>query len=182
MEAKIAYHCAPALAGIKPANIVNVPKSVSVDIHSEIEKLNGKMNVKDIFFEIIFECEKRIILMVYRRELLEKTLSEKAIKCFLCSFGYPHQVTVEGYIAFLRERLKNREFPHEIGAFLGYPIHDIQGFLYQKDEGCLLCGEWKVYKNPEKAKLLFKRFEACRSALVRRVMRGETLQQIFCAA
>ena len=50
MEAKIAYHCAPALAGIKPANIVNVPKSVSVDIHSEIEKLNGKMNVKDIFF------------------------------------------------------------------------------------------------------------------------------------
>lgn len=182
MEARIAYHCAPALAGIKPSNIVNLQQSECLDIHGEIEKLNAKMNVKDIFFEIIFECEKNLILMVYRRGLLEKTLSERGIKIFLCSFGYPHQVTVESYISFLRERFKNRVFPHEIGAFLGYPIHDIQGFLYKKENGCLLCGEWKVYKNVEEAKSLFKRFQSCREALMRRVVRGETLQQIFCAA
>ncbi len=119
--------------------------------------------------------------MAYRRAVLEKTLCEEKIYRFLRTFGYPERVTLDGYIEFLKSRMKNQEFPHEIGAFLGYPLHDIQGFLYHKNYGCLLCGEWKVYKDAERAKKLFERFAACRNAVVNMVKRGYTLAQIFCA-
>ncbi len=182
MERTIAYYCAPALAGIKPANIVACHKSKISDINQKIRELNIQMNGRDIYFETLFECENRILVMVYRKKLLRKTLMRKDIKLFLGSFGYPVEGSVEELISHLKSTMSKQEFPHEIGAFLGYPIHDIQGFLYHKNQGCLLCGEWKVYKDVERAKMLFDRFASCRRAVIKRVLRGQTLAQIFCAA
>ena len=82
----------------------------------------------------------------------------------------------------MRIRLEDKEFPHEIGAFLGYPVQDIYGFIYHKDEGCLLVGEWRVYSNKENAKIMFLRFKRCRKALLKRVMDGNSLADIFCVA
>ena len=181
MENIIAYYCAPALAGIKSANIVSCDKLKIKDAEVKIALLNQQLNKKDIFFEILWQCKKSILVMAYRKAVLEKTLCEEKIYRFLRTFGYPERVTLDEYIEFLKSRMKNQEFPHEIGAFLGYPLHDIQGFLYHKDYGCLLCGEWKVYKDAERAKKLFDRFAACRNAVVDRVRQGYTLEQIFCA-
>ncbi|WP_363319187.1 DUF3793 family protein [Desulfosporosinus sp.] len=36
------------------------------------------------------------------------------------ALGYPEQYSVEGYVYFLVTRLNRKEFPHEIGLFLGY--------------------------------------------------------------
>lgn len=181
MENIIAYYCAPALAGIKSANIVSCHKSQIEDIEGKITQLNAQLNKRDIFFIILWECKKSALVMVYRRAVLEKTLCEKRIYAFLRTFGYPETVTAKGYIEFLKSRMTNQEFPHEIGAFLGYPLHDIQGFLYHKNQGCLLCGEWKVYKDAERAQKLFDRFAACRNAVAKRVAMGYSLAQIFCA-
>ncbi len=181
MDYIFAYYCAPALAGIKSANIVSCDKLKIRDAEEKIARLNLQLNKKDIFFEILWRCSKSILVMVYRKRVLEKKLGEEKIYRFLRTFGYPERVTSEGYIEFLKSRMKNQEFPHEIGAFLGYPLHDIQGFLYHKDFGCILCGEWKVYKDAERAEKLFDRFAACRRAVTDRVMRGYTLAQIFCA-
>ena len=74
------------------------------------------------------------------------------------------------------------EFPHEIGAFLGYPAHDIYGFINHKDRGCLLVGEWRVYEDAEGAVHLFDKYKRCRNAVLRRIDQGKTLAQIFCAA
>ncbi len=181
MEKIIAYHCAPALAGIKSANIVSYHKSGIKDIEDKIIQLNAQMNKKGIYFENLCWLENGAVIMVYRKVVLEKTLDDEKIYRFLRTFGYPERVTAEGYIEFLKSRMLNQEFPHEIGAFLGYPLHDIHGFLYHKDYGCLLCGEWRVYKDAERAKKLFDRFAACRQAVVKRVKMGYTLAQIFCA-
>ncbi len=180
MEKTIAYHCAPALAGIKPSNIVSCYKNKINDIPQKIDQLNKELNGKGIYFEVLCECEKKILLMVYRKNVLENTLNDNMIRSFLVYCGYPKDGTVEDYISFLKQRLKEKEFSHEIGAFLGYPLHDILGFMYHKDEGCLLCGEWKVYKNAEEAEKLFERFTKCRKAVVSRVCQGKTLAQMFC--
>ena len=183
MEKIIAYHCAPALAGIKPSNLVSIFKNRVSDIHSELDKLNKQLNCKDIYIEAIHECSSRVLSIVYRKKVLERHLKSPDCADFLHAFGYPTQGTTEEYIDHLKERLSNSvEFPHEIGIFLGYPIHDIYGFIHHKDEGCLLCGEWRVYENAEKAQKLFLRYRACRKAVSKRMASGCTLAEIFCAA
>ena len=183
LEALLAYHCAPALAGIKPANIVTCQKSRIPNINSELEKLNNELNHKDIYIEILCECERRALVIVYRKSILEKHLQSHFNRAFLSQCGYPEIGSLADYLNVLRTRLDCDSFPHEIGVFLGYPLHDIYCFINHRDDGCLLIGEWKVYHNVEEAEKIFNRFKACRKALVRQITeRGKTLAQVFCAA
>ena len=183
LDSLLAYHCAPALAGIKPSNIVACQKSKSDNLGDEIKALNNELNRKDIYIEILCECEKRMLLMVYRRNVLESHLKSHNNNAFLSCHGYPDNGSLREYLNILKERLAYDSFPHEIGVFLGYPLHDIYCFINHRDEGCILTGEWKVYHNAEEAKRLFGRFKACRKSLLRHVTeRGKTLAQIFCAA
>ena len=182
LEAPIAYHCAPALAGIKPANIVSCQKSKNNNIYPELEKLNSELNCKDIYLEVLCECEKRLLVMVYRKALLERYLNDRANKAFLAKYGYSQAISTESHLETLKSRMEFDSFPHEIGVFLGYPLRDIHCFINHRDRGCLLCGEWKVYHNVPKAEKLFKRYRSCRKALSKRVASGCSLAKIFCAA
>ncbi len=180
LEKIIAYHCAPALAGIKPANLVACYKDKIPNIHPEINRLNKEMNIKGIYFEILCECDRRVLVMVYREDKLKQYLQKDGISAFLRSVGYPREYTLGSYINVLKKRLKTESFPHEIGAFLGYPLCDIYGFI--NHEPCLFAGDWKVYHNEQKTRELFTRYKICRKAVLKRLSNGRTLAQIFCAA
>ena len=182
LETLIAYYCAPALAGIKASNIFSCYKDKCPDAKTEIQKLNKLLNKKDIYIETLCECERRLLLIVYRKQKLLNQLEDVSIKELLSKYGYRDCKTIPDYLNALRIRLEDKEFPHEIGAFLGYPVQDIYGFIYHKDEGCLLVGEWRVYSNKENAKIMFLRFKRCRKALLKRVMDGNSLADIFCVA
>ena len=78
--------------------------------------------------------------------------------------------------------MQEASFPHEFGAFLGYPAHDIDGFIAHRGEGYLLTGEWKVYRNEQAAKELFVRYHACRQSILQKMKEGKTLAQLFCTA
>lgn len=182
VEELLARHCAPALAGIKTANIVTCRKTEGVDIHGELASLKEQLCSVDICLEILCECERRVLVIAYRRSVLEKHLSVRQNKAFLSRFGYGDAETVAEYLDILRTRLNCDSFPHEIGVFLGYPLRDIYCFINSRDDGCLLNGEWKVYHDAEGAARMFGRFEACRRAVSRKVAEGKGLAQIFCAA
>lgn len=182
IENLIAYHCGPALAGIKPANIVACYKDKIPNVHAEIERLNRQLNCRDIHLERLCECEKRVLLMVYRSQALCSYLQNDEIRALLSAFGYGEQESLKVYLDRLKTRLAEQDFPHEIGAFLGYPAHDIYGFIRHRGAGCLLIGEWKVYQDAASAKKLFHRYRACRRALLKRLSEGKTLAQVFCAA
>lgn len=179
MERLIAYHCAPALAGIKPANIVSCEKRRFKNAAAEIARLNAQLNKKGIHFTILCECERRILLMVYRENKLSQYLQAEEIGEFLREAGYPEKFELGEYIERLQRRMGNESFPHEIGAFLGYPLCDIYGFINK--EKCLLTGEWKVYKNAEDARLKFQRYSVCKCALVKRIDEGRSLSELFAA-
>ena len=144
--------------------------------------LNQTLNAKDIYLVPICECERRVLLLVFRKELLCRYLKRDEIHALLVKAGYPEAFCLDAYLAILKERLKHSAFPHEIGAFLGYPADDITGFIRHKGENCLLCGEWKVYHNAARAKAQFARYARCKSALTRRVSQGDSLCKIFCAS
>lgn len=183
LERLLAHHCAPALTGIKPANIVACPKSRVDNIHCEIQRLNRALNGTDIYVEILCECERRVLIIAYRKPVLERHLQSRDNRAFLLQYGYSETGCLADDLGLLKTRLGCDNFPHEIGVFLGYPLHDIYGFIHHRDEGCLLTGEWKVYHNPEEAQKLFCRFKACKKALVRHVTeQGKSLAQVFCAA
>ncbi len=183
LEKLLAYHCAPALAGIKPANLASCRKADYPNLNGELDRLNGELNRKDIYIEVLCECEKRALVLVYRKGVLEKQLNAHGCKEFLMRYGYPSEGSLADYLSILKTRFGSDGFPHEIGVFLGYPLYDIYCFISHRSEGCLLVGEWRVYHNAEEAEKLFCRFKACRKALLRRVTQnGKTLAQIFCAA
>lgn len=175
-EEMIAYHCAPALAGIKPANLVSCDKKRFGCIAQRAKHLNAEMNARGIHFEIMCECGERTLMMVYREKELERYLKRKEISAFLRTVGYPKEFSIASYLEHLKERLKGDAFPHEIGAFLGYPLRDIRGFINK--EKCIFVGDWKVYGDAERARELFGRYSACRRSLVRHVAAGNTLAQL----
>lgn len=180
MEHLIAFHCSPALAGIKPSNIINCFKKDYPDLSNEVKRLNSELNKKDIYIEILCECEKRALLMVYREKKLKEYLEKKEIAELLIGADYPEKGDLSECISFLKERLSKKcDFPHEIGAFLGYPIHDIYGFLNKNRSKCLYTGYWKVYANVEESKEKFRRFDICRNEVLKRVMMGKKLSAIF---
>ena len=183
LEQLIAYHGGPALAGIKPANIVSVSAEKYPALESDVKRLNSELNPSGIYFEILCRCRRNFLLMVYRKSKLEKYLSLPEIEGFLADSGYPSGTTLNGYMDILKNRIKdNTEFPHEIGAFLGYPIEDIEGFIYHKNEGCIYTGYWRVYENAEPKIRLFERYDICRKNILQRVCGGKALADIFRAA
>ncbi len=179
VESIIAYYCAPALAGIKPSNIVSCKKDKIKNIDAELKRLNRELNKKDIYLKVLSEYEKYVLVIVYRHNKLMQHLEKAEISEFLGSMGYPDGVDEK--IEHLKLQLSYKDFPHEIGAFLGYPMHDIYGFINHKKEGCLLTGEWKVYKNVNEAKELFRKYKMCRKSILKRIQSGKTLAQVFAA-
>lgn len=182
LEHLIANHCAPALAGIKTANIVMCQKRSMPNICEQIKGLNMQLNSRDIYIDILCECNKRVMIIVYRMSVLEKHLMERKNKAFLERYGYMDLNNTVDYLELLKSRLTCDVFPHEIGVFLGYPLRDVYCFIKHRDKGCILTGEWKVYHNAEEAKKLFKRFGACKKAVSDKVASGKSLAEIFCAA
>ena len=183
LEQLIAYHGGPALAGIKPANIVSVSSEKYPVLESEVDRLNDELNPSGIYFEILCYCRKNFLLMVYRKSKLIKYLSLPEIAELLVDNGYPSGLALCEYIEILKDRIKtNIEFPHEIGAFLGYPIEDIEGFIHHKNEGCIYIGCWRVYENAEPKIRLFERYNICRRNILQRVRSGKTLADLFRAA
>ena len=182
LEKLLEQHCGPALAGIKPGNLLTCIKADMPKLRDDIRRLNYELNKKDIHIDIICECDRSMLLFVYRRDVLSAYINSPDINMLLKRFGYGRCESAESYINTLKTHLKQSEFPHEIGAFLGYPADDIYGFIKNKGKSCLVSGEWKVYKNAEAATRLFERYRCCRRAILKRLEAGKTIAQKFCAA
>lgn len=178
-EKTVGYFCGPTLAGIKPSNIVSCYKEQMPDIKEKIVSWNEKLNEKGIYFEPLCECERRILLMVYRKDNMKKILEKTEIAEFLKVYGYIDSKNLETCLCRLKQRISSCEFPHEIGVFLGYPISDIKGFINHRDEGCIFTGEWKVYGDAENARRIFSQYASCRKEIIRRLQSGVKLAEMW---
>lgn len=178
-EQTLAFHCAPALAGIKPANMISCCVCAHPQLDMNVASLNSALNRCGVFFEELCRCDGRVLLLVYRRTVLERHLAGSRVRAYLRRAGYPEQ-SAEQMLEHLRERLKSSQtFPHELGVFLGYPVEDVEGFLKHQGRGCKLCGYWKVYGDADAARDLFSRYTRCRDRVCERVREGVSIEQMF---
>ncbi|MBR5485150.1 MAG: DUF3793 family protein [Oscillospiraceae bacterium] len=183
-EMMLAFHAGPALAGIKPSSMVSCGYEEIEQLQQRLSVMNACMNKKGIILRPIKRLQSRILVLVYRYDKLKEAVFKKENLEYLNSQGYPVNEGLENVLCYLEERLQDScNFPHEIGIFLGYPLDDVLGFVNNQGKDCLLAGCWKVYSEPEKAQVLFNRYERCRNCLCRKIKQGESIIDVFgCAA
>lgn len=169
--------CAPALAGLKCSNMMSCPNTD--EIVKELKQTAEELAEKNIYIRVLYCDSCRMLVFVYRVSGLKKILARKDIRDFLKEFGY-QSFELEHVFEKLQMRVSggSGQFPHEIGAFLDYPLEDIRGFIENAGKNGLCCGEWKVYHEPEKAKKMFAKLEKCRTVYCRLFQDGRSLRQL----
>ena len=175
-EKLLAYHCAPAIFGLKSSNLVNVSLIDYPNIEDDLEQLNNACN--RVKFVILKKTDTNILLLVYKEEELLAQLSDRANHDFLVSYGYPESLEICDAIEYLKERVKLQDFPHEIGVFLGYDLNDIKDFM-DGTKKCLHVGYWKVYSNPDEKIKQFNKFTRCRHAAITLLERGYNFENVI---
>nr|WP_282957737.1 DUF3793 family protein [Peptoniphilus catoniae] len=170
------FNCSPTLLGAKPGNIFtlrNIKDSKLTPLVNYWKKiLNPQMDLR-----VIKKTEDLILIFVYRVEFLHKVIESEESKCFLLENGYSCK-NLNCVFNTLTYKLKNSDFPHEIGVLLGYPIEDVKEFISQKGKNYMACGNWKVYGNLKDAQEKFNQYESCRSTLKSLVDGGISLERI----
>lgn len=169
--------CAPALAGLKCSNMMSCPNTD--ETMRELQEAAKELAGKNICIRVLYCDSRRMLVFVYRVSGLEKVLARNEIRDFLREFGY-RSFQLEHVLENLEMRVAggSGHFPHEIGAFLDYPLEDIRGFIENRGRNGLCCGEWKVYHEPEKAKKMFAKLEKCRTVYCQLFQDGRSLMQL----
>ena len=150
----------------------------------ELARISMKLHNTNISLIILCTCKKRHLVMVYRAKELEEHLRSKEVSDYLREFGYRRDDFISNLIR-LHQRMngfynKMKEFPHEVGVFLGYPICDIKGFLENKGKRYLHSGYWKIYGNLEETRKKFLSYDEAREIAIDEFLSGRELESIAC--
>ena len=172
----LAFHSAPTLLGVKCANLISFDRNENT-ITEYLYESQAKLSENGLTAIQLCRCRKRSLVYIYNEKMLTAWLSMPKVQQFLSEYGYTCDMSIGQKLRRLSGRISCGSFPHEIGAFLGYPVEDIRGFISNSGKNCLLCGYWKVYENAEKAQQTFKTYDRCRDILFDRLKIGLDLFQ-----
>jgi len=146
------------MVGVKPAELLNIRNNEDGSKNLALEELKVYfLSDKNIKLREIKKQNGKVQVLFYHYSALSKTLCNKATLKFLQGLGYPEQYSVEDYVDFLIARLNTKDFPHEIGLFLGYPFKDVLGYIGHPSLKLVKINGWKIYGND---KLSNKKYES----------------------
>ena len=95
LDQVLAYHCGPALAGVKAANLVSLSLEEFPELRETAAKYNRLFQGKGVSFRLLCGCGKRALLLVYREEQLARQLREPLAAELLRRDGYPEGADVQ---------------------------------------------------------------------------------------
>lgn len=174
----IIKNAAPTLAGLKSGSLFSCACGSEQRLCREIAAINRVIVKKGLRLIVMRFWQGRALLYLYRPEMLGQHLSQPGAARLLRESGYrdlhPHKCLME-LIKRLRE---DKDFPHEIGLFLGYPVEDVRGFMEQGADNCKYCGLWRVYGDVEQARALFAAYKSCTDLWLRRFNSGVPLETL----
>lgn len=179
-EKNFVQHTSATLKGYKAGSLFSYRPSCNEKFEDALQTLDAALSKKGIRICAIDRKHSSRLIFVYRPKMIDAMLSRHEFQCFLCQFGYPVDKGHEANVPYLLMRMKKcQEFPHEIGLFLGYPLEDVLGFIANKGKNYALCGLWKVYAQPEKAKERFDLFQRCREHCLECLRQGQSVLQLI---
>ena len=172
---RVVTQCAPVLKGVKISNLITMKPGGWRKIRAYLKKS------RIICIPLYADAEKEV-LFLYRYEQLERHLKNREVREFLRSCGYEN-FEVASVLVRLRRRYQlyagiSKEFPHELGVLLGYPVGDVQGFIDNRGENSLTSRYWKVYQNPKEAEKIFDLYDRVKEQALKEIMCGRTLSHV----
>ena len=172
---RVVTQCAPVLKGVKISNLITMKPGGWRKIRAYLKKS------RIICIPLYADAEKEV-LFLYRYEQLERHLKNREVREFLRSCGY-ESFEVASALVRLRRRYQlyagiSKEFPHELGVLLGYPVGDVQGFIDNRGENSLTSRYWKVYQNPKEAEKIFDLYDRVKEQALKEIMCGRTLSHV----
>ena len=172
---RVVTQCAPVLKGVKISNLITMKPGGWRKIRAYLKKS------RIICIPLYADAEKEV-LFLYRYEQLERHLKNREVREFLRSCGY-ESFEVASVLVRLRRRYQlyagiSKEFPHELGVLLGYPVGDVQGFIDNRGENSLTSRYWKVYQNPKEAEKIFDLYDRVKEQALKEIMCGRTVSHV----
>lgn len=176
LEARIAYWAAPTLAEKKPATLLNF--TVDARNTRELWICFGKGACMQLGLQpyILREDSRNISVLFYHPALLKQHLEHSLSREYLLEAGYDAGGSLEEILGKLKKRFQDG-LPHEIGIFLGIPVHDVRGFIAHQGKACLLNGYWKVYAEPAYSKACFREYDKARMGVALYFIRNAFLKR-----
>lgn len=171
----LAMHCAPLLKRMAVANVLTLSRKQALGI-------KGILKNTEIECYILKADCGRVILYLYRKDILQSCLQQEDVRNFLKKYGYPDKEIVD-MLKRLSQRIRlyadgQTDFPHEIGAFLGYPLADVESFIENRGKNYAYLGYWKVYHDVEQAVKTFRLYDKERERAVQDVIFGKGIREI----
>ena len=179
IESLLGCFAAPTIRGLKAGSLINLRRfgddRIAETWSVKKTELLRKFRVEAL--EITSRSSEEgntVLLLLYKRDLLNRALFDEAAWAILAPLGYGQcHSCVDAYLEHLKKRFEN-DFPHEIGIFLGYPPEDVAGFIRYRGERSLAAGYWKVYGNVRQAQKTFKRFKRAEHLAAKEMIRRST--------
>ena len=147
-----------------------------------------QLDEKGLCVRVLKGCVRthRYLVYVYRESKLRAVLAQPQVRDFLCKEGYALPEQSGDYAPLLRQLSRRlcceADFPHEIGVFLGYPLHDVVGFIENAGRNFTCCGCWKAYGDPSAAQRHFAQLNKCTAVYLRLFRSGTPIQRLAVAA
>ncbi|MDF2513875.1 MAG: hypothetical protein K0S04_3741 [Herbinix sp.] len=176
IEIKIALQCAPLLTGIKISNLLIVATGNAQQVFQGFQGTPIAMCV-------LSRTKHKTVFFLYRKDKLEGYLNSSKVQDLLKYFGYQslslNLVLKECSRRYRQYVADEKEFPHELGLLLGYPVEDVIGFIENQGKNPLYTGYWKVYSNVIETKNLFEKYNQAQETVVRMIYSGFGVQNIL---
>ena len=170
---QVILQCAPFLKGLKVSGLI------SIELYFELEEMFSGMEIN--FHKL--SCSKgKCLVLFYRPKELEEYMNQSKLWKLIRQYGYK-KGSIEEMLIHLSTRVcdcdkQGNGFPHEIGAFLGYPMADVQSFIEKDGKDFIMTGYWKVYSNPEKARMIFHEYDRAKDCAVNEYLDGKNIREI----
>lgn len=176
IEAQLAVYCSPVIAGLKESNLIILTRQNAAHLIQTMKKTH-------ISVYPLCTLGNRVTMLVYHEDELKKYLDLPATRDFLATYNYDPNSDLKELLTMFKQRYKlyfknRKEFPHEMGIFLGYPIEDVTGFVNNEGKNFLYCGYWKVYANVEEKVKIFDSYDAARDEIIKLLSSGVDIIQI----
>lgn len=176
LQFQVVLQCAPFLKGLKASSLISSEEDLCAGMPEIFSGL-------DISWKVLLRKNGKCLLFFYRTEELEEYVNRPGIRKVLEEFGYKG-MDLEEMLDYLEKRVcgidgGSKGFPHEIGAFLGYPPEDIIGFINNSGKKYLFTGYWKVYHDPLGAVRTFRAFDEAQAHAVNELLSGKPLREIL---
>ena len=177
-DTEIIRYCSPTLAGLKTASLFTTACEDRKKLRAQISGINAKLRKNGLRLIPLCFRKGRVLIYIYRESDLAEDIRRNVAREVLEGLGYtPEDVT--RCVCRLSRRIREcKEFPHEIGFFLGYPETDVVCFMEgRKDYVC--ADVWKAYSHEEEARKTFSLYKKCTELYSRRLKNGEQIDRLI---